>query len=96
MNRKAYTLHVDYNSQSAHRSAEQCGLRKASWEASCTRDSPDIDLQVEMIYITIAPDITGLEIVMGSDEEDSLIMRDAQHEYVFDASAPGRESSAHK
>ncbi len=53
MNRVAYTLHVDYNNELAHRSAMQCGRRKASWEASCTRDSPEIDLQVEMIYMTI-------------------------------------------
>ena len=47
-------------------------------------------------FMTIAPGITGLEFVVGSGEEKTLIMRDAQHEYVFDALAPGRESSAQK
>jgi hypothetical protein len=91
MNRFAHTLYVDYMSELAHRSAEYCGLRKASWEASCTRDSPDIDLQVEMIYMTIAPGIPGTEFAVESEGEETLIMRDAQQEYVFEALAPGRE-----
>lgn len=52
MNRSAHTLYVDYKDESAHRSAWQCGLRKASWEESCTRDSPEIELQVEMMFMT--------------------------------------------
>jgi CubicO group peptidase (beta-lactamase class C family) len=36
-------------------------------------------------FMTIAPGITGLEFVVGSGGETrTLIMRDAQHEYVFD------------
>ena len=44
-------------------------------------------------FMTIAPGITGLEFVVGSGEEKTLIMRDTQHEYVFDALTPGGESS---
>ncbi len=36
-------------------------------------------------FMTIAPGITGLEFVVGPGEEKTLIMRDAQHEYVFEA-----------
>jgi hypothetical protein len=35
--------------------------------------------------MTIVPGLTGLEFVVGEGEEKTLIMRDAQHEYVFDA-----------
>ena len=44
-------------------------------------------------FMTIEPGITGLEFVVGSGDEKTLIMRDAQHEYVFDALPPGGESS---
>ena len=37
-------------------------------------------------FMTVAPGITGLEFVVGGGEDKTLIMRDAQHEYVFDAS----------
>ena len=40
-------------------------------------------------FMTIAPGITGLEFVVGAGEEKTLIMRDAQHEYVFDATSGG-------
>lgn len=36
-------------------------------------------------FMTIEPGITGLEFVVGAGKEKTLIMRDAQHEYVFDA-----------
>lgn len=35
-------------------------------------------------FITIAPGITGLELVVGSGDTRTLILRDAQHEYVFE------------
>jgi len=38
-------------------------------------------------FMTVAPGIAGLEFVVGPGPEPTLIMRDAQHEYVFDASA---------
>ncbi len=57
-----------------------------------SRENPDGTVS----FMTIEPGITGLEFVVGSGEERTLIMRDAQHEYVFDALAPGRESSAQK
>ncbi len=36
-------------------------------------------------FMTIAPGITGLEFVVGGGGAKTLIMRDAQHEYVFEA-----------
>lgn len=36
-------------------------------------------------FMTVAPGITGLEFVVGDGKDKTLIMRDAQHEYVFDA-----------
>ncbi len=35
--------------------------------------------------MTIAPGISGLEFVVGGGDGKTLIMRDSQHEYVFDA-----------
>jgi CubicO group peptidase (beta-lactamase class C family) len=46
-----------------------------------SRENPDGTLS----FMTIVPGITGLEFVAGEGEEKTLIMRDAQHEYVFDA-----------
>jgi CubicO group peptidase (beta-lactamase class C family) len=46
-----------------------------------SRDNPDGTLS----FMTTAPGIMGLEFVVGDSEEKSLIMRDAQHEYVFSA-----------
>ena len=46
-----------------------------------SRDNPDGTVS----FMTIAPGITGLEFVVGDSEERSLVMRDAQHEYVFSA-----------
>jgi len=34
-------------------------------------------------FITIDPGVAGFEFVVGSGDESQLIMRDAQHEYVF-------------
>jgi CubicO group peptidase (beta-lactamase class C family) len=36
-------------------------------------------------YLTIAPGAEGFEFVVGSGPAKTLIIRDAQHEYVFDA-----------
>jgi CubicO group peptidase (beta-lactamase class C family) len=50
-----------------------------------TRHNPDRSVS----FITIAPGITGFEFVVGTGSKPSLIVRDAQHEYVFAAdSAP--------
>ena len=35
-------------------------------------------------FLTIAPGIMGLEFVVGSEAERTLVLRDAQHEYVFE------------
>jgi CubicO group peptidase (beta-lactamase class C family) len=58
------------------------------WESEVgSRDNPDGTVS----FMTIAPGITGLEFVVGDGEEKSLIMRDAQHEYVFAALDAGAE-----
>jgi hypothetical protein len=36
-------------------------------------------------FVTIAPGITGFEFVVGAGPRPSLIVRDAQHEYLFAA-----------
>ena len=46
-----------------------------------SRENPDGTTS----FMTIVPGLTGLEFVVGEGEEETLIMRDAQHEYVFDA-----------
>ena len=38
-------------------------------------------------FLTVAPGITGLEFVVGQAAKPTLIVRDAQHEYVFAADA---------
>jgi len=48
-----------------------------------TRKNPD----GSMSFITIAPGISGFEFVVGSGPKPTLIVRDAQHEYVFAADA---------
>jgi len=36
-------------------------------------------------FVTIVPGLTGLELVVGSGSEPTLVLRDSQHEYVFAA-----------
>ena len=48
-----------------------------------TRRNPDGTVS----FVTIAPGITGFEFVVGSGPKPTLIVRDAQHEYVFAAAA---------
>ena len=36
-------------------------------------------------FMTVAPGITGLEFVVTGGDQKALVMRDAQHEYVFEA-----------
>jgi CubicO group peptidase (beta-lactamase class C family) len=52
-----------------------------------SRNNPDGTVS----FMTTAPGIAGLELVVGSGEEKTLIMRDAQHEYVFGSSTAERE-----
>jgi CubicO group peptidase (beta-lactamase class C family) len=55
------------------------------WESEVgSRTNPDGTVS----FITIQPGISGLELVVGSGDEQTLIMRDAQHEYVFDGAGP--------
>ena len=52
------------------------------WQSEVgSRENPDGTTS----FMTIVPGLTGLEFVVGEGEEKALIMRDAQHEYVFDA-----------
>lgn len=46
-----------------------------------SRKNPDGTIS----YLTIAPGGQGFEFVVGSGPKKTLIIRDAQHEYVFDA-----------
>ena len=45
-----------------------------------TQKNPDGTIS----FVTIDPGVAGLVFVVGSSEERQLILRDAQHEYVFD------------
>jgi CubicO group peptidase (beta-lactamase class C family) len=57
------------------------------WESEVgSRSNPDGTVS----FITITPGITGLELVVGSGEDQTLILLDAQHEYVFEAMSGGR------
>ena len=50
------------------------------WQSEVgSRENPDGTTS----FMTIVPGLTGLEFVVG--EGKSLVMRDAQHEYVFEA-----------
>jgi CubicO group peptidase (beta-lactamase class C family) len=52
------------------------------WQSEVgSRENPDGTTS----FMTIVPGLTGLEFVVGKGEAETLIMRDAQHEYVFDA-----------
>jgi CubicO group peptidase (beta-lactamase class C family) len=53
-----------------------------------TRHNPDGSVS----FITIGPGISGFEFVVGSGSKPSLIVRDAQHEYVFAADGAGPAS----
>jgi hypothetical protein len=52
------------------------------WQSEVgSRKNPDGTIS----FMTIAPGNTGLEFVVHAGEDKALIMRDAQHEYVFEA-----------
>src|SRR5690606_3169775 len=52
------------------------------WQSEVgSRETPDGTVS----FVTIVPGLTGLEFVVGAGAEKTLVMRDAQHEYVFDA-----------
>jgi hypothetical protein len=53
-----------------------------------SRHNPDGSVS----FITTAPGISGFEFVVGSGDTPTLIVRDAQHEYVF--AADGRQTSS--
>jgi CubicO group peptidase (beta-lactamase class C family) len=50
------------------------------WKSEvASRKNPDGSIS----FLTIAPGITGLELVVGTGAKRTLILRDAQHEYTF-------------
>ena len=50
------------------------------WKSEvASRKNPDGSVS----FITIAPGITGLELVVGTGDKRTLVLRDAQHEYTF-------------
>ncbi len=52
------------------------------WKSEvASRKNPDGSVS----FLTIAPGITGLELVVGTGDKKTLVMRDAQHEYTFTA-----------
>ncbi|MBV9342235.1 MAG: beta-lactamase family protein [Acidobacteria bacterium] len=56
------------------------------WKSEvASRKNPDGTIS----FITIAPGVDGSEFVVGSGARRTLIIRDAQHEYVFDEHSAG-------
>jgi hypothetical protein len=52
------------------------------WQSEvASRRNPDGSVS----FITTRPGIGGIEFVVGAGEKRTLVIRDAQHEYVFDA-----------
>ena len=67
------------------RSAGKTTFDFGEWKSEmATRRNPDGTTS----FVTIAPGIVGLEFVVGSGATPTLIVRDAQHEYVFKPEAP--------
>jgi hypothetical protein len=54
------------------------------WKSEvASRRNPDGTIS----FLTVAPGIIGFEFVVGQTAKPTLIVRDAQHEYVFTADA---------
>ena len=63
------------------RSGETTVFDFGEWQSEvASRLNPDDTVS----FLTIAPGIMGLEFVVGSDAKRTLVLRDAQHEYVFE------------
>jgi CubicO group peptidase (beta-lactamase class C family) len=59
------------------------------WKSDvASRRNPDGTIS----FLTIAPGIIGLEFVLGSGPKPTLVIRDAQHEYVFVSDGTGSSS----
>jgi CubicO group peptidase (beta-lactamase class C family) len=59
------------------------------WKSDvASRRNPDGTIS----FLTIAPGIIGLEFVLGSGPKPTLVIRDAQHEYVFVSDGTGPSS----
>ena len=51
------------------------------WKSDvATKKNPDGTIS----FVTIVPGMMGSEFVVGSGGKRTLVMRDAQHDYVFD------------
>ncbi len=60
------------------------------WKSEvASRKNPDGTIS----FATITPGVLGFEFVVGSGPEPTLVVRDAQHEYVFQAE-PGPRTLA--
>jgi len=52
------------------------------WKSEvASRKNPDGTIS----FLTTAPGISGVEFVVGSEPQKTLVIRDAQHEYVFES-----------
>jgi hypothetical protein len=56
---------------------------------SASRHNPDGTVS----FVTVAPGIVGFEFVVDPGPEPTLIVRDAQHEYVFAADTKSSSSN---
>jgi CubicO group peptidase (beta-lactamase class C family) len=64
------------------RSGKQTAFDFGEWQSEvASRRNPDGTTS----FITISPGVSGFEFVVGSGEKRTLTVRDAQHEYVFEA-----------
>jgi len=64
-----------------HREGDTIVFDFGEWKSDVgTRSNPDGTISV----VTVSPGLAGLDFVIASGEGGGLIMRDAQHEYVFE------------
>ena len=64
-----------------HREGDTTVFDFGEWKSDVgTRNNPDGTISV----VTVSPGLAGLDFVVASGEGGGLIMRDAQHEYVFE------------
>lgn len=72
-----------------HRSGGSTVFDGGEWKGEvASRRNPDGTVS----FLTIAPGIIGFEFVVGSGPTPTLIVRDAQHEYVFTTEGAGQSS----
>lgn len=65
---------------SVSRKADRTIFDFGEWKSEvATKNNPDGTTS----FVTIGPGVSGFEFVVGTGEEKTLTLRDAQHEYVF-------------